>query len=46
MKHIEYEHQLNCNNVAGEAGTAQGNMTEEKQYHESQQREMRNEKKN
>jgi predicted nuclease with TOPRIM domain len=22
VKHIEYEHQLNCNNVAGDAGTA------------------------
>ena len=30
VKHIEYEHQLNCNNVAGEAGTAQANMGEEK----------------
>jgi len=46
VKHIEYEHQLNCNNVAGEAGTAQANMGEEMQYHESQQKEMRNEKKN
>jgi cation transport regulator ChaC len=46
VKHIEYEHQLNCNNVAGEAGTAQANMGEEKQYHEQQQKEMRNEKKN
>ena len=46
VKHIEYEHQLNCNNVAGEAGTAQANMAEEKQYHEQTQKEMRNEKKN
>ena len=34
VKHIEYEHQLNCNNVAGEAGTAQGAMAEERKYHD------------
>ena len=46
VKHIEYEHQLNCNNVAGDAGTAQASMAEERGFHEQQQKEMRNEKKN
>ena len=46
VKHIEYEHQLNCNNTAGEAGTAQASMSEEHKYHESQQKDMRNDKKN
>ena len=46
VKHIEYEHQLNCNNVAGDAGTAQASMSEEHGFHEQQQKEMRNEKKN
>ena len=46
VKHIEYEHQLNCNNVAGDAGTAQASMGEEHNYHEHQQQELRNEKKN
>ena len=45
VKHIEYEHQLNCNNVAGDAGTAQASMGEEHAHHEQQQKEMRNEKK-
>ena len=46
VKHIEYEHQLNCNNVAGDAGTAQASMGEEHNYYEHQQQELRNEKKN
>jgi growth arrest-specific protein 8 len=36
VKHIEYEQQLNCNNVAGEAGTAQAAMTEERKVHDTQ----------
>jgi hypothetical protein len=46
VKHIEYEHELNCRNVAGDAGTAQAAMAEEKAFHEQQQKEMRNEKRN
>ena len=45
VKHIEYEHQLNCQNIAGEAGTAQASMADQHKYHEQLQKDMRGDKK-